>query len=108
MDSDAILTVRITLPHGDWDVGFVQNNMEEPKNEVAALCIAFRPSVSALRFLEHWEQLCAAHWLKPGEDHRRLNYTRFVLDGQFKGINITQSVQGRLIRDLGKQKEHAF
>jgi hypothetical protein len=108
IDADAVLTAPIVLPPGAWDVGSVKNNLDNPKNPVAALCIAFRPTVAALRFLEHWEAFCASHWLKPGEDHRRLNYTRFVLDGHFAEADISAAVRGRLVRDAGRAKEHAF
>lgn len=108
IDSDAVLKAPIILPQGEWDVGTLKNNHNNPKNPIASLCIAFRPTVAALRFLEHWEQFCAAHWLKPGEDHRRLNYTKFVLDGHYKEVDISEVVRGKLIRDVGKKKEHAF
>ncbi|MDC0116022.1 hypothetical protein OAH97_00920 [Octadecabacter sp.] len=108
IDIDSVLKAPISLPSGDWDVGTLKNNRNNPKNPIASLCIAFRPTVAALRFLEHWEQFCSAHWLKPGEDHRRLNYTRFILDGHYMEADISEAVQGKLVRDVGKAKTHAF
>jgi hypothetical protein len=108
LDADALITERLVLPDGAWDVGTLPNNLPDPVNPVAALCIAFNPTVGALRFLEHWEQLCSAHWLKPGHDHRRLNYTREILAGHFVEADLSDAMRGRLVRDAGRGKEAAF
>jgi len=108
LDADALVTQPIALPEGDWDVGTLPNNLGDPVNPKAALCIAFNPTVAALRFLEHWEQLCAAHWLKPGHDHRRFNYAREILAGHYEEGDLSDAVRGRLVRDAGREKEAAF
>lgn len=110
VDADAVVSGPIELPEDGWDVGFLQNNLVDKYglNEVASLCIAFRPTVSSLRFLEHWEQFCAAHWMKPGHDHRKLNYTRKIFEGLFMELDLTDIVRGKLTRDVGKTKESAF
>lgn len=108
LDADAVVSEPLQLPVGEWDVGTLPNNLPEPINPKSALCIAFNPTIAALRFLEHWEQLCAAHWLKPGHDHRRFNYTREILGGHYMEVDLSDAVRGRLVRDAGRRKEAAF
>ena len=108
LDADAVVTGEIIMPTGDWDVATLHNNRDDKVNQKAALCIAFNPTVAALRFLEHWEQLCAAHWHKPGTDHRRLSYTREILDGAFVEADLSEAAHGRLVRDAGRRKESGF
>jgi len=108
LDADAVVSEAIALPQGDWDLATLPNNLRDHVNAKAALCIGFKPTVPALRFLEHWEQLCAAHWLKPGYDHRRFNYAREILAGYYREADLSEAVRGRLVRDAGRQKEQAF
>jgi hypothetical protein len=107
LDADAMVYGKFQLPSQGWDVGFVQNNRQsDVVNAVAAFCVAFQPSIAALRLLEHWEQLCAAHWLKPGLDHRRLNYARHILSGYFQELDIGNHMEGKIARDVGRNKEY--
>ncbi len=108
MDADGIVRDRLNLPDGEWDIASLANDRPDDINEKAVVCIAFRPTVAALRFIEYWERLCAAYWLEPGLDHRRFNYARAALEGQFKEIELHPSVEGKIVRDVGASKENAF
>ncbi|PFG62907.1 hypothetical protein AXZ77_1494 [Thioclava sp. ES.031] len=105
VDADAVLTGPIDLPGGGWDVGTLDNSRHAETNPKAALCIAFRPTLGALRFLETWEHLCSEPWLKPGLDHARFNDTRAILVNTYSEIDLTAALSGKLVRDLGKKKE---
>lgn len=104
LDADAFLLEKISLPGGEWDVGFMDNNRKSKLNEKASVCIAFRPTIPALRFIETWEHFCS-YTVAKGSDHSKMNYTRFVLEGEYTESDITPSVTGTLIRDYGKGKE---
>jgi hypothetical protein len=108
LDGDSVITGHIELPDGDWDVGTLKNNIGDEVNLIASLCIAFQPTVAALRFIEFWEQLCSAPWLHPGLDHRRLNYAYSVLSDQVTSIELLPCVMGKLTRDVGSSKEKGF
>lgn len=108
MDADGVVRDRINLPDGNWDIASLANDRSDDINEKAVVCIAFRPTVAALRFIEYWEELCSAFWLEPGLDHRRFNYAREVLAGQYNEIELHPSIEGKIVRDVGASKENAF
>lgn len=112
VDADSLIVDKIRLPGDYWDIGTVENNIESRRkiDPKLSLCVVFRPTIPALRFLETWEFLCNSYWMsrwmeQPG-DHTRFSWTRHMQkEGQYTEKDITEYVSGKIIRDAGKEKE---
>ncbi|MCG5541616.1 MULTISPECIES: hypothetical protein [unclassified Halorhodospira] len=108
VDADAIVTAPFSLPAEAWDLATVSNQKNPDKNPILSLCIAFRPTIGALRFLEAWEHLCSAQWLGHVGDHERLTSVRRLHISPAKAfteIDISDRISGCIRRDIGKNKE---
>ncbi|MCG5539060.1 hypothetical protein [Halorhodospira sp. 9622] len=108
LDCDAILAAPFILPKEPWDLATVRNSKDPDDNPVLSLCLAFRPTLGALRFLEAWEHLCAAQWLGHIGDHERLSTVRRLHispEKSFTEIDISRQITGCIRRDVGKSKE---
>ncbi|MCC2095896.1 MAG: hypothetical protein KDJ29_03345 [Hyphomicrobiales bacterium] len=107
LDVDSQLTGKIELPGGNWDIATLRNQRHK-LNDYSSQVILFNPTVTALRFLELWEQFCSSPWLEGGLDHRRFNYARHVLDGGFAEVDLSPMLEGKLVGDAGTKKEQTF
>jgi hypothetical protein len=66
--------------------------------------VAFRPTEPTFHFLEIWKYLCDWPDLAPGGDHKRMCWARRMTD--LREVNIASHLQGAVVRDKGKAKEH--
>lgn len=105
-----------------WDVGFLPNTMRKSTpqifstlsrlvspasrwtNTVSGFAVALRPTKATFHFLKVWEHLCAWRDLAEGGDHKRMCWARRMVD--LREINIAGHLQGVVVRDKGRGKEH--
>ena len=130
LDCDAALVGAPDLPWEDpWDLGFVPNTRRRKVrdflakvgyrqqsrrwvNTVSAFAVAFRPTEATFHFLEVWKYLCDWPDLAVDGDHKRMSWARMMTEFRkkrmvkLKEINIARYLQGCIVRDSGKKKEH--
>jgi len=119
LDCDTALEALPALPwQKEWDVGFLPNmlrpgllrriGLRRPsrrwENPVCGFAVAFRPTEPTFHFLEIWKYLCDWPDLAPGGDHKRMCWARRMTD--LREVNIASHLQGAVVRDKGKAKEH--
>lgn len=122
LDCDAALVGTPSLPwDDDWDLGFVPNTQRSNAggflakvgfrrqtrhwvNTVSGFAVAFRPTEAAFHFLEIWKYLCAWPDFASGGDHKRMCWARKMME--LREVNIARYLQGCVVRDAGKGKEH--
>lgn len=122
LDCDAALLGVPSLPwDGGWDIGFVPNTQRRNTrgflaqagfrrrsshwvNTVSGFAVAFRPTQATFHFLEIWKYLCEWPDLASGGDHKRMCWARKMTES--REVNVARYLQGCVIRDSGKDKEH--
>jgi hypothetical protein len=122
LDCDVALVGAPSLPRdGGWDIGFVPNTQRPNAgdfltkagfrqrsshwvNTVSGFAVAFRPTQATFHFLEIWKYLCEWPDLASGGDHKRMCWARKMTE--LKEVNVARYLQGCVIRDAGKDKEH--
>jgi hypothetical protein len=120
LDCDTALEALPSLPwEKEWDVGFLPNALRRkmpgvlrrlggrsPRrdNPVSGFAVAFRPTERTFHFLEIWKYLCDWPDLASGGDHRRMCWAREMTE--LREVNIASHLQGTVVRDKGKAKEH--
>lgn len=122
LDCDAALVSVPILPWADeWDIGFVPNTRrrrnrdflakigfrrQSPRwvNTVSGFAVVFRPTQATFHFLEIWNYLCDWPDLASGGDHKRMCWARNMTE--LREINVARYLQGCVVRDMGKNKEH--
>lgn len=107
MDADALIAEPFELPEGSWDVGLVPNNRDSG-DEMCSFIAAFKYTAEARHFVNTWAYLCSWPGLTEDFDHRRMSWTRDILRGKYREIDLSKSISGAVIRDYRSPKEHRF
>jgi len=103
LDCDSQLREAFQFPIGNWDVGTMTHGQNWRRSLRSANVIAFRPSASAVRFLEVWEYLCMLD-RGGGSDHFHFHQAFSVVGNSILEIDIKSSISGKIMRGkLGQE-----
>lgn len=109
-DADSHLVDSFELPAGNWDIGLLPhyNPRLAKKNPMCAHFIAARPTKEAKHFLTVWAYLCNWPGLTKYHDHKRLTWARYMLEGEYEEVDLSDCISGTLVSDRGRSKEHKW
>ncbi len=104
LDADSFVTGPITLPDGDWDVGYLKH--WRTGSTVTCCAVAFRPTDKAREFLGRWAKLCDTNKKDiSGTEHDRMLIVREDVN-DVKEVELTDCLHGNLIVNYRIRKEH--